>query len=254
MLAAQGHKVYAAARRTELLEPLRAEGIVPVRLDVTDEESCRGCVQTVIDAEGRIDVLINNAGYGYLGPIECVPMGDARKQIETNLLGMAYLCSLVIPHMRAQKSGRIINISSIAGLVPVLYGGWYNISKYGVEALSDNLRMELKPFGIKVIKIEPGGIKTSWGSIAADHLEECTEGTVYAEAARNEGEFMRKHYSGNLLSRPSVVARVIGRAVNARRPRLRYRPGLGATFLIVTHALLPARLWDAMASVMSKVG
>lgn len=252
MLAAQGHKVYAAARRTELLEPLKADGIVPLRLDVTDEESCRSCVQAIIDAEGRIDALVNNAGYGYLGPIECVPMADARKQIETNLLGMAYLCSLVIPHMRAQKSGRIVNISSIAGLVPVLYGGWYNISKYGVEALSDNLRMELKPFGIKVIKIEPGGIKTPWGSIAADHLEECTESTVYADPARREGEFFRKHYSGNLLTRPIAVARSISHAVNARRPRVRYRPGLGATFLIVSHSLLPPRLWDSLASIMSK--
>ena len=252
MLAAQGHKVYAAARRTELLEPLKADGIVPIRLDVTDEDSCRACVNAVVDAEGRIDALVNNAGYGYLGPIECVPMADARKQVETNLLGMAYLCSLVIPHMRAQGSGRIVNISSIAGLMPVLYGGWYNISKYGVEALSDNLRMELKPFGIKVIKIEPGGIKTPWGSIAADHLEECTAGTVYADAARSEGEFMRKHYSGNLLSRPVVVARVISRAINARRPRLYYRPGLGSSFLIVSHALLPGRLWDSLASVMSK--
>ena len=252
MLASQGHRVYAAARRTELLEPLKADGIVPVRLDVTDEESCRDCVKTIFDAEGRIDALVNNAGYGYLGPIECVPMDDARRQIETNLLGMAYLCSLVIPYMRSQKSGRIVNISSIAGLMPVLYGGWYNISKYGVEALSDNLRIELKPFGIKVIKIEPGGIKTPWGAIAADHLEECTAGSVYADAARSEGEFLRKHYSGKLLSRPAVVARTISRAVNARCPRLHYRPGLGASFLIVAHAILPGRLWDALASVMSK--
>ena len=252
MLAAQGHKVYAAARRTELLEPLKVDGIVPIRLDVTDGDSCRECVKTITEAEGRIDALVNNAGYGYLGPIECVPMADARKQIETNLLGMAYLCSLVIPHMRAQRSGRIINISSIAGLLPVLFGGWYNISKYGVEALSDNLRMELKPFGIKVIKVEPGGIKTPWGSIAADHLEECTAGTVYADAARNEGEFMRKQYNGNILSNPIVVARAISRAINTRHPRLRYRPGLGASFLIITHALSPNRLWDSMASVMSK--
>ena len=178
MLAAKGHKVYAAARRTELLEPLKADGIVPVKLDVTDETSCQDCVRTVSEAEGRIDALVNNAGYGYLGPIECVPLQDAHTQIRTNLLGMACLCKLVIPFMREQKSGRIVNISSVAGQAPVLFGGWYNISKYGVEALSDNLRIELKPFGIKVIKIEPGGIKTPWGGIAADHLEECTSGTV----------------------------------------------------------------------------
>ena len=253
MLSAKGHKVYAAARRMELLEPLKANGIVPVRLDVTDEASCRECIQTIIDAEGRIDALVNNAGYGSLGPIECVPQEEARRQVETNLLGMAYLCSLAIPYMRSQKSGRIVNISSIAGLVPVLYGGWYNVSKYGVEALSDNLRIELRPFGIKVVKIEPGGIKTPWGTIAADHLEKCTEGTEYSTTALREATFFRKYYGGNILSPASSVARKICKAVTSRHPRSRYRPGLGAGFLVATHALLPARCWDAFVRLMGKV-
>ncbi len=252
MLAAKGHKVYAAARRTELLEPLKADGIVPVKLDVTDEASCQDCVRTVSEAEGRIDALVNNAGYGYLGPIECVPLQDADAQIRTNLLGMACLCKLVIPLMREQKSGRIVNISSVAGQAPVLFGGWYNISKYGVEALSDNLRIELKPFGIKVIKIEPGGIKTPWGGIAADHLEECTSGTVYSASASREATLLRMGYNGSLLAPPSTAARAICRAVITKRPRARYRPGSGASFLVAAHAILPLRWWDKLVSVMGK--
>ncbi|MBR4809051.1 MAG: SDR family NAD(P)-dependent oxidoreductase [Bacteroidales bacterium] len=253
LLAAKGHKVYAAARRTELLEPLRQNGIIPLRLDVTDEASCRECVQAVTAAEGRIDAIVNNAGYGSLGPIECVTMDEARRQVDTNLLGMAYLCSLVIPLMRSQGAGRIVNISSIAGTAPMLYGGWYNVSKYGVEALTDNLRIELKPFGIKVIKIEPGGIKTPWGRIAADHLEDCTRGSAYSESAKREADFLRKHYDGKVLTPPSVVARKICRAVTARHPRVRYRPGLGAGFIIVAHAILPVRWWDAIAGSLGKV-
>lgn len=253
MLASKGHKVYAAARRTAMLEPLKEFGIVPLRLDVTDAASCSQCVQEIIAAEGHIDALVNNAGYGYLGPIECVPMEEARRQVETNLLGMANLCSLVIPYMRGQGSGRIVNISSAAGQAPVLYGGWYNISKYGVEALSDNLRIELKPFGIKVIKVEPGGIKTSWGDIAAEHLEECTRDTAYAQTAVKEAALVRKGYGGKLLTKPSAVARDICRAVISKHPRARYRPGVGATFIVVAHTLLPLRWWDSLVRLMGKI-
>jgi NAD(P)-dependent dehydrogenase (short-subunit alcohol dehydrogenase family) len=251
LLAAKGHKVYAAARRMELLEPLRQEGITPLRLDVTDEASCRDCVQTVTAAEGRIDVLVNNAGYGSLGPIECVPMEEARRQVDTNLLGMAYLCSLVIPFMRSRHCGRIINISSVAGKVAVLFGGWYNVSKFGVEALSDNLRIELKQFGIKVIKIQPGGIKTPWGLIAADHLDACADGSAYDAQAHREAAFLRKYYSKGLLTPPAAVARDICRAATSRRPRIRYRPGLGATLLLKMHTLIPERWWDGIARFMA---
>lgn len=252
-LAAKGNKVYAAARRTQLIEPLREFGIVPLKLDVTDEASCRSCVQAVIDAEKRIDVLVNNAGYGYLGPIECVPLEEARKQVETNLIGMSCLCALVVPYMREQGEGRIVNISSAAGQAPVLFGGWYNISKYGVEALSDSLRIELKPFGIKVVKIEPGGIKTPWGEIAADHLEECTAGSVYQETAGREAALLRKGYGGSLMTHPSAVARDICRACTSRRPRVRYRPGIGASFIVYAHNILPQRWWDSLVRIMGKV-
>ncbi len=146
-LAKQGHKVYAAARRMERMEPLRQYGVEPLSMDVTDEQSMVQGVQAILDREGRIDILINNAGYGYFGAVENVPIDDARNQLEVNIFGLARLCQLVLPTMRKQHSGRIINISSVAGKTVFYYGGWYHVSKYAVEALSDALRMEVKPFG-----------------------------------------------------------------------------------------------------------
>ena len=245
-LARQGHRVYAAARRVERMEPLREDGVVPVRMDVTDEESMQACVRTILEKEGRIDVLVNNAGYGYFGAIENVTLEEARKQLEVNVFGLARMCQLVLPSMREQGSGRIINTSSIAGKAVVYFGGWYHVSKYSVEALSDALRMEVKPFGIDVSIIEPGGIKTDWGLIAADHLAESSKGTPYEKEGIRESETMRKGYSISLLSNPSVVTRAISRAVNSRHPRARYRIGFGARTLVFLHAILPTRWWDAM--------
>ena len=245
-LARHGCKVYAAARRVELMEPLRKEGIVPVRLDVCDEASMRQCVDTVLQAEGRIDVLVNNAGYGYFGAVENVSDAEARRQLEVNVFGLAAMCRLVIPHMRKQGSGRIVNTSSIAGLVVLPFGGWYHVSKYSVEALSDALRMELRPFGIKVSMIEPGGIKTDWGLIAADHLKNSSQGTAYEDAALPEADLLRKAYSGNYLTKPTKVARAIERATLSRRPRTRYRLGRFSSLAVWTHRLLPAHWWDAL--------
>ena len=178
-LARQGHKVYAAARRVELMEPLKADGVQILKMDVTDEASMQQGVNEVIQAEGKIDVLINNAGYGFFGAIETVPLEEARRQVEVNVFGLARLTQLVLPQMRQQGSGRIINTSSIAGKMVFYMGGWYNVTKYSVEAFSDALRMEMKPFGIDVVMIEPGAIKTDWGIIAARHLKESAKGTAY---------------------------------------------------------------------------
>ena len=194
-LARQGHRVYAAARRVERMDPLKECGVVPLQMDVTDEASMEAGVRTVLAAEGRIDVLVNNAGYGYFGAIENVSMEEARRQLEVNVFGLARLCQLVLPSMREQGSGRIVNISSVAGKTVLYFGGWYHVSKFSVEALSDALRMELKPFGIDVSMIEPGGIKTNWGIIAADHLAESSKGTPYEAEGLRESETMRKAYS-----------------------------------------------------------
>ena len=194
-LARQGHRVYAAARRVDLMEPLKESGVVPLQMDVTDEASMEAGVRTVLTAEGRIDVLVNNAGYGYFGAIENVSMEEARRQLEVNVFGLARLCQLVLPSMREQGSGRIVNTASVAGKTVLYFGGWYHVSKYSVEALSDALRMELKPFGIDVSMIEPGGIRTDWGIIAADHLAESSKGTPYEAEGLREAETMRKAYS-----------------------------------------------------------
>lgn len=245
-LARQGHTVYAAARRINLMEPLKADGIVTMRMDVTDDQSMQDGVKKVIDAEGRIDVLINNAGFGFFGAIENVTMEVARNQIEVNVFGLARLCQLVLPYMRKQKSGRIINTASIAGKMVLPFGGWYHVSKYSVEALSDALRMEMKPFGIDVSIIEPGGIKTDWGIIAARHLKETSIGTPYENAALSESRLMHKGYSGNYLSSPRVITRVISKAVNSRCPRARYRTGRFSHFGVFLHWLLPAKWWDSL--------
>ena len=123
-LAKMGHKVYGAARRVEKMEPLKELGVVPMSLDVTDGASIKACVEGILAAEGRIDVLVNNAGYGYFGAVETVPMEDARRQIEVNVFGLAELSKLVIPSMRSHGFGRIINLSSVAGKTVLYFGGW----------------------------------------------------------------------------------------------------------------------------------
>ena len=243
-LARAGHTVYAGARRVERMRPLRALGVTPVALDVTDQEACTGVVETIMSREGRIDVLVNNAGYGSFGPVEDVDLTEARRQIEVNVLGLAALTRAVLPHMRARRSGTIINMSSMGGRLVTFMGGWYHATKYAVEALSDALRMEVADFGIDVVLIEPGGIRTDWGTIAADHLESSARGGAYEKAAGRVAANMRRLYASRRMSEPQVVVRAIRGAVEARRPRSRYLVGLGAKPLVAAHALLPARLFD----------
>ncbi len=244
-LARQGHRVYAAARRLELMEPLKSLGVQVIRMDVTDEESMQEGVRTVIQSEGRIDVLVNNAGYGFFGAIETVPMEDARQQLEVNVFGLARLTQLVLPHMRKQGSGRIINTSSIAGKMVFYMGGWYNVTKYSVEAFSDALRMEMKPFGIDVVMIEPGAIKTDWGIIAAKHLKESSAGSAYETVGTQWADNMDWFYKTNLLSSPHVITKAISQAVNSRHPKARYCRGRFSIIGRLAHALMPARWWDA---------
>jgi NAD(P)-dependent dehydrogenase (short-subunit alcohol dehydrogenase family) len=253
-LARQGHRVYAAARRVDRMEPLKELGVVPLQMDVTDEASMEAGVRTVLAAEGRIDVLVNNAGYGYFGAIENVSLEEARKQLEVNVFGLARMTQLVMPSMRSRRSGRIVNIASVAGRINLYFGGWYHVSKFSVEALSDALRMELKPFGIDVCVIEPGGIRTNWGIIAADHLRDSSLGTPYEKEALREAEVFSFAYTSPYLSKPSVVTKAICKAALGRRPKTRYRIGTGAHALLFFHSLLPDRWWDALARLGGKIG
>ena len=191
-LAKEGHVVYGAARRIEKMETLKQFGVKPIYLDATDEESIKSAIDTIIGNEGRIDVLINNAGYGSFGAVEDVDISEAKMQFEVNLFGLARLLQLVLPHMRKQKSGRIINVSSMGGRLTTYFGAWYHATKYALEAFSDALRMEVSDFGIDVSLIEPGGIKTDWGIIAANKLANSAKGGAYEKEAMKTAKGMKK--------------------------------------------------------------
>ena len=250
LLAEKGNIVYGAARRVEKIEELRPFGVIPVRLDITDESSILSCVEKIISEQGRIDALVNNAGYGYYGAIETVAIEEAKKQFDVNLFGTARLTQLVLPYMREQHNGRIVNVASIAGRMTLYLGAWYHASKYALEAFSDALRMEVKPFGIDVSIVEPGGIRTDWGLVAADNLIASSCGSVYEKHAVNQAGLMRNAYSGNMLSKPELIAGAIVKAVSSRRPKCRYTLGRGAFSLLLLHGILPSRVWD---SVVRKV-
>lgn len=243
-LAKEGHTVYGAARRLDKLNQLKQFSVKPLSLDVTNEESMQKAVETIIKNEKRIDVLINNAGYGSYGAIEDVPLSEAKRQFDVNLFGMARLTQLVLPYMRKQHSGRIINTSSMGGRLVSYMGAWYHATKYAVEAFSDALRMETSDFGIKVSLIEPGGIKTDWGMIAADHLEKSAAGGAYQEQADKAAAGMKRQYSSNMLSDPKVISKAISKAVNSRHPRPRYLIGMGAKPLVFAKTILPTKAFD----------
>ncbi|CAK1228841.1 oxidoreductase [Fructobacillus evanidus] len=246
LLAEQGHIVYGAGRRVEKLADLEKVGVQPLKLDLTDEESCRQAVETILADQGRIDVLINNAGYGSYGAVEDVALEEAKRQFNVNLFGLAQLIKLVLPTMRKQQSGRIINVSSMAGRMASYFGAWYHATKFALEGFSDSLRMELKPFGIDVVLVEPGLIKTDWGLIAADHLASSAAGGPYERAARQTAGGMKKQYQGRLLSQPILIAKTLVKIVNQKQPRARYLLGFAAKPLVFLRTILPARWFDAL--------
>lgn len=241
-LRGAGFRVYAAARRVDRMSGW--EGITPVFLDLTEDGSIRACVDGVLRSAGRIDVLVNNAGYGAYGAIEDVPPEEARREFEVDLFGMARLIQLVTPVMRAQHGGKIVNVSSMGGKIWTKFGGWYHAAKYAVEGLSDCLRLELAPFGIDVIVVEPGGIRTDWGILAAHELKKASAHGAYAELANEAADGMIRNYSGERLSPPELIARTVRRAVTKRRPRTRYLIGFGAKPMVWMHALFGDRVFD----------
>ena len=243
-LHAKGFIVYGAARRTEKMQGLATKGITIMALDVTDEVSIVACVNAILEKEGRIDVLVNNAGYGSFGPIEAVPMEEARRQLEVCLFGLARLTQLVLPSMRRNRFGKIVNISSMGGKVTTPFGGWYHAAKFAVEGFSDCLRMEVAPFGIHVIVIEPGVIKTDWGIIAAEHLKQSSVKGAYAAQANRTAEALVKNYTSNMGTRPEIIAATIGKAVTAGKPKTRYLLGYGAKLSVFLKRILCDRAFD----------
>lgn len=253
ILAQQGHKVYGAARRIERMDALREYGVVPLSLDVTSDTSAQEVVSKIIESEGRIDVLVNNAGYGELGPMETTSLADAQRQLDVNVVGLARMTQQVLPHMRGQHSGRIVNVASVAGHITFNFAGWYNASKYAVEALSDATRMEVRPYGIRVAIVEPGGVFSDWGIIAADHLRKASEGTAYAERAgrmANVFDMMYRRNPFKLMTSTTRAAKHVCRAATSRCPKTRYAFGIGNASMRFLHTILPARWFDAIITTL----
>lgn len=246
LLAEQGYRVYGAARHIEKMSALTSIGVIPIQLDLTQEASIRSAMSQINQLEGGIDILINNAGYGSYGAVENVSIEEAKQQLEVNLFGSVRLIQLVLPSMRLKKHGRIINVSSIAGRIPTFMGAWYHASKYALEGLSDSLRMETKSFGIQVVLIEPGGIKTNWGFIAADHLSQSSKATAYEAVANQAADKMRQLYSSKHLSKATLVSQTILKAASSTHPRPRYLVGTGAKSLVLLHTILPSQIFDAL--------
>lgn len=243
-LAKEGHIVYGAARRVDLLEELAQKGVKTIALDVTNDESMQSCVQTILDKEGRIDVLVNNAGYGSYGTIEDVSMEEARRQLDVNVFGLARMTQLVLPGMRKHKSGKIINISSIGGKIATPFGAWYHASKFAVEGMSDSLRTEVKPFGIDVVVIEPGGVKSEWATIAYENLTKTTQNTAYSEMANKFKKAFETTISKN--AEPEVISRLVSKAIAAQKPKTRYSGGYMAKPVLFFRRWLGDRTMDKL--------
>ncbi|MGC9150577.1 MAG: oxidoreductase [Microbacter sp.] len=244
-LVRKGFTVYGAARRLEKMSDLQALGVHVLKMDVTDDASMVNGLRYIMDHEGRIDVLINNAGYGSFGAVEDVPIEEARTQFEVNLFGLARLTQLVLPTMRAQKGGRIINVSSVAGTISEPFGAWYHASKFALEGWSDCLRMELIPMHIDVVIIKPAMIQTEWSSIARENLLKTSGQGFYRHFARQHAAMLGKG-DAMIASKPVVIAKIIEKAVLARKPKTRYAAGKGAHLMIWIRRHVPDRLFDAM--------
>jgi NAD(P)-dependent dehydrogenase (short-subunit alcohol dehydrogenase family) len=249
LLAAGGWRVYATARRPDSIADLGAAGCQTLALDVTDESSMGAAVAAVEAAEGGIWALVNNAGYSQSGALETVPLERVRDQFETNVFGLLRMCQLVLPGMRRAGSGRIVNVSSMGGRLTFPGGGAYHAAKHAVEALSDAMRFEVRGFGIDVVLIEPGLIKTGFAEVAAGSISgEDDPDDPYREFNAAVGAATVGAYEGPLArlgGGPETVARAIERALRARRPRTRYKVTPSAHLALIQRRLLGDRAWDA---------
>jgi len=255
-LAQKGWVVYATARNLDSIRDLASAGCKTLALDVCDDVSIRNAVSAVEQAEGAVGVLINNAGYGQEGAVEEVPMEQVRRQFETNVFGLTRLTQLVLPGMRRQHWGKIVNLSSMGGKLTFPGGGFYHATKHAVEALSDALRFEVRPFGVDVIVIEPGPIKTRFGDTAIDSIHSVAAGqSPYASFNATLAQKVREAYEGPmamLAAGPEAVAAVIEKAITSSRPRARYPVTAAARVLMRLRRWLPDRAFDAFLATQFK--
>ncbi len=243
-LKAQGYTVYGAARRVERMKDLEETGMKTLYLDLTEDASIEAAVNAVLEEEGRIDVLVNNAGYGSYGSVEEVPIEEAKRQFEVNLFGLARITQLVLPSMRQQGSGRIVNISSMGGKIYTPMGAWYHATKFALEGWSDCLRVELKQFGIDVVVVEPGGIQTEWGDIAMDGLKKISGEGPYADMVSKVVGGLEA--SKDKLTAVEVLGKEIAKAASENKPKTRYLKGYMAKPLVTLRRWLSDSMFDKL--------
>jgi NADP-dependent 3-hydroxy acid dehydrogenase YdfG len=238
--------VFAIGRNPVALDSLRSRGLQARAVDVTEETQVGQLIEEINSAYGGVDVLVNNAGFGLSSPLEQVVLRDLRAIFETNVVAMLHLCQAVLPSMRDRRTGIIINIGSTAGRMTSPGGGAYHITKYGVEALSDALRAEVQPFGVRVVLIEPTGVRDTRFIEAR-----CTAGPVdAADDPYREFKFRYSAITDRLVASrvltvdANAVARVIVRAAEARHPRTRYLVGASGRASVLARLLLTDRMWD----------
>lgn len=248
----EGHIVYGAARRVDQMKELEDAGGYALKLDVTNEDHIIAGVKQVIDEQGRIDVLWNNAGYGLYGAVEDIPVDQARRQFEVNLFGLARITQEVLPHMRKQQSGTIINTSSMGGKMYTPLGAWYHGTKHALEGWSDCLRLELKPFNINVVILEPGVIATEFGDVLYEPLLKNSGDGPYAKMAKQVAQGTKDFYDKpNAASPSSVISNTVSKIVNSRKPKTRYVKGKMAKPLMWVRKYMGDRIFDK--AVMSQV-
>jgi short-subunit dehydrogenase len=243
-----GHTVWATARRPETLADLAARGAYVTALDVTDEASMAAAVAEVESAHGAVGTLVNNAGYGEYGAVEEVEMDRVRAMFETNVFGLARMCQLVLPGMRRVRHGRIVNVGSMGGRFTFPLGGYYHATKYAVEALTDALRLEVKPFGVDVVLLEPGVTRSSFVEKTTDSDAMAGQpGSPYAAMRASVATSNTQAYSNRLMSASAAsVAEVVVTAVEAGRPRTRYLLTPAAKGMALTRTVGGDRVWDRL--------
>ena len=245
-LIKEGHTVYGGARDVEQMQELVAAGGHILALDVTNIESIKAAVDAVIQAEGRIDVLWNNAGYSVSGAVEDVSDQDARRQFDVNLFGVAEMTKAVLPHMRAQQSGLILNTTSVGGKIFTPLGAWYHASKHALEGWSDCLRIELAPFNINVVILQPGGIKTNFGDTMREALISRAKGGAYEGLTKRVADTFERMYapSNTTMSDASVVSDMVVKIISSTKPKTRYAVGYMSNTTLWMRRLLSDRLFE----------
>ena len=239
-----GLTVYATARRLEKMRDLEQRGAIALKMDITVENDIQRIVKQIETDGNSVNILVNNAGYGSYGAMEDTTIEDARRQFEVNLFGLACLTKAVLPIMRTNKSGKIINISSTGGKVHTLLGSWYNATKHALEGWSDCLRLELAPFNIDVVIIEPGAIKSEFIDVMLDPMLKRSGNSAYSAMAKKMEQTARKFNERGNASNPSVIAKVVSQAIKAKKPKTRYATGKFAKPLIFIRKWIGDRLFD----------